>query len=86
VARVDAQQGQALAYGARRPGLAQRIARLEEYERWRPPTRLDIEAILGKDEWEAHWSMCENVIAELSRCQEVADKLRARTTASLRSS
>src|SRR5207302_9511130 len=35
----------------------ERIGRLEQYERWRPATRISFESILGKDEWEHYWTL-----------------------------
>jgi hypothetical protein len=58
--------------------VAERIARLDAYEQWRPPTKIDFEAILGREDWEKYWSMWEKVIAEMRQCQEVADLLRKR--------
>jgi hypothetical protein len=59
-------------------GIADRIARLEAYGQWKSPMQVNFEAILGRDQWERYWSMCEAVIQELRGCQEVADSLRAR--------
>jgi hypothetical protein len=56
--------------------VAERIARLEAYERWRTATKLDFLSTLGPDAWEAYWSECEGVLAEMRRCQEIADLLR----------
>jgi hypothetical protein len=64
--------------GRRLAGVPDRVARLEAYERWRPPRKIDFESILGKQVWEQYWSLCENVIAELRRNQEVANGLRDR--------
>lgn len=61
-----------------------RIARLEAYERWRPPLCVDFKGILNEQDWDAYWSMCETVIGELRRCQEVAENLRSRIAAGLR--
>jgi 5-methylcytosine-specific restriction endonuclease McrA len=58
--------------------LNDRVMRLEAFERWRPATKIDLEAIVGTEDWEAYWSLCENVIDELRRCQQVADELRRR--------
>lgn len=60
------------------PNVLERISRLEEYERWRLPTRIDFESILGKDEWDRYWSLCEKVNEELRQCQLVADSMRVR--------
>jgi hypothetical protein len=58
-------------------GIADRVSRLEAYERWRAPTRLDFAAIVPRETWEHYWSLCERVIDDMRRCQEVADKVRA---------
>lgn len=64
--------------------IIERIARLEAYEGWRPPLRVDFEAIVGNEAWEAYWSMCEAVNGEMRRCQEVADGMRDRVAAHLK--
>ncbi|HZZ28900.1 MAG TPA: HNH endonuclease [Pirellulales bacterium] len=53
-----------------------RSERLASFEKWRTPTRVDFEAIIGCDKWEQYWRLCEDVVAELHRSQEVADQLR----------
>ena len=47
-------------------------------QRWRSPKQIDLEAIIGKEDWDKYWNLCENVIQELRQCQQVADSLRAR--------
>jgi hypothetical protein len=64
-------------------GVADRIARLEAYEQWRSPTRVDFESVLGRDGWEHYWSLCEAVIEQLRQCQQVADTLRVKIGDSL---
>ncbi len=56
--------------------VAERVARLEAYERWRSPTRIDFLSIFGSDTWEHYWSQCEGVVNELRRCQDIANSLR----------
>lgn len=58
--------------------VADRVARLEAYERWRSPIKVDFESIVGRETWEHYWSLCEAVIDELRRNQQVADSIRAR--------
>jgi hypothetical protein len=58
--------------------VAERVARLEAYECWRLPTKVDLEGIVGREDWEGYWSLCEKVIEELRHCQQVADSLRTR--------
>lgn len=64
-------------------GLAERIARLEVYEQWRSPIRVDFRSVLGEEEWERYWSLCEAVIEHLRECQQVADALRLKVATSL---
>jgi hypothetical protein len=49
----------------------QRIARLEAYERWRPPTFIKFEAILGKEKWIHYWSLCDAVNSERREAQNL---------------
>jgi hypothetical protein len=58
--------------------IAARLARLEAFEQWRGPTRVDFVAILGPGLYDAYWRELDRVIAELERSQEMADELRAK--------
>lgn len=60
-----------------------RAARLEAYEAWRLPMRVDFEAIVGAQEWEQYWALCEAVVDELRNSQQVADDIRARVLRAL---
>ena len=62
--------------------VAARVERLDGYERWRAPTKLDFEIIIGRAEWEKYWLLWEAVNGQLKECQEVADALKARISAS----
>jgi hypothetical protein len=55
--------------------VAQRIARLDAYEKWRTPTKIDFDAIINVEQWKKYWQMREEVIAELRKSQEVADEI-----------
>ncbi len=59
-------------------GIAENIARLERYERWKTATKVDFALILGTEEWEKYWGLCEAVNEEMRKAQEVADRLRER--------
>ncbi|MGA2231572.1 MAG: HNH endonuclease [Tepidisphaeraceae bacterium] len=67
-------------------GVAERITRLEAYENWLTPTRVDFVSVLGNEGWEKYWSMCEAVIEELRECQTIADALRRRIGDALKAS
>ena len=64
--------------------LNQRIERLEAYERWRSPTKLDFNAFIPSDTWEHYWSLCERVIEDMNRCQEFANAIQAQVIERLR--
>lgn len=56
----------------------ERIARLDAYQKWRPPTKIDFEAILGKDDWNHYWSLWDKLNTALDEAQEVGDRIRER--------
>lgn len=60
------------------PDVASRIERLEEYERWKKPTRVDFVQILGSETWNKYWAMYDELIEELAKCQRVADEVQLR--------
>lgn len=61
-----------------------RIARLEAYEAWRTPTKLDFEKILGEDVWRVYWQMWADVMQTLEKCQKHADSLKTRIIEGIR--
>lgn len=63
------------------PDIAERISRLEAFERWREPTWIDFERVVGKGEWEAYWRSRDEVIEQMMRCQEAADRMLSIVTA-----
>jgi HNH endonuclease len=66
--------------------LEARVIRLEAYEKWRVPTKMDFEAIIGTTEWEAYWQLWTDVNDQLRKCQAVADSLRKLVAESLNAS
>ena len=65
-------------------GSEERIARLEEFERWKTPTQVDFGSIVGLQDWERYWTLCDDVNKELRQAQEVADALRTRIVETIR--
>jgi hypothetical protein len=59
-------------------GNEERVARLAAFEEWKSPTRVDFGSIVGTQEWERYWALCDAVNEEMRKAQEVADALRAR--------
>lgn len=60
------------------PDVAGRLQRLDAFESWREPTQVDFVAILGQQDWEKYWELCETVVNDLREHQEFADGLRKR--------
>jgi hypothetical protein len=54
-----------------------RVLRLEAYERWRVPTIVDFESIVGAEVYAGYWRELDRVILELEQSQAMADRLRA---------
>lgn len=57
------------------PGLEGRVTRLEAYERWRKPTRIDYAAVLGPERWSKYLSLLSTAVSHLSEAQKVAREL-----------
>ena len=55
-----------------------RVQRLEAYERWRQPTLVDFEAIIGHDAYQAYWQELDRIIGEMEISQAFANELRAK--------
>lgn len=56
--------------------LAERIQRLEAYERWKPRDPLDFSKVVPAEVWSEHWANWKSVLEELKRSQAVAAKIR----------
>jgi hypothetical protein len=61
--------------------LAERIRRLEEFERWRPAEPIDFEKIVGKEEYSRYWELLEDIVRLLKDAQLVASDHRQRIAA-----
>lgn len=53
-----------------------RAERLEKFEQWGSPIRLDIEAIVGKEKWNQHWKNCEEIQRLMKDSQTLSDDIR----------
>jgi hypothetical protein len=56
----------------------QRIARLEEFEIWGTPSRVNFEALVGAGLWAAHWRNHEGILELMREAEKVADAIRRR--------
>lgn len=62
-----------------------RIARLRAYECWRTPTRLNYQAILGKESWAQYEERLKVAIEQLVASEELASQLRETISAHMTS-
>ncbi len=65
------------------PGFAERLSRLEAYEAWREPVRLDYAALIGQDEWTHYLETMDAIVARLREAETLARRLRAQAEAAL---
>ncbi|NCU18807.1 hypothetical protein [Pallidibacillus pasinlerensis] len=52
------------------------IIRLEKYESWSNPKRIDFEVIVGKETWEKHWENCERLHKVMQESQQLSDEIK----------
>ncbi len=57
--------------------LADRVARLQKYEAWREPRKLDFAKVAGPKLWELHRKNWRNVLDLLKTSQEIANEIRS---------
>ena len=63
-------------------GLETRIERLEDFERWGLPTRVDFATLVGADLWDQHWRNYEAIVNLMRDAEQTADAIRARVAQS----
>lgn len=59
------------------PNLKKRIAKLDAYEKWRQPQKIDFAAIVGPKMWRRHRKNWRDVLSMLKKSQELASEIRA---------
>ena len=57
--------------------LESRVRRLEAFEKWRQPRKIDFAAIVGAEMWERHRRNWREVLDLLKHSQKLADEIRA---------
>jgi len=57
--------------------VGERVARLQEYEAWRQPQRIDFAAVVGPELWQQHIENWRETLKRLKDSQELAAKIRA---------
>jgi hypothetical protein len=58
------------------PDLKERALRLQNYEGWRQPRKIDFAAIVGPEMWLRHRQNWRSVLDLLKKSQELADEIR----------
>lgn len=56
--------------------VAERAARLDAYERWGSPTRLDFATLAGQDLWAEHWRNHAKIMAMMQEAEVTAARIR----------
>jgi 5-methylcytosine-specific restriction endonuclease McrA len=56
--------------------LAGRVARLQSYESWRQPRKIDFAAVVGPELWQRHRQNWRSVLELLKKSQELAAEIR----------
>lgn len=59
-----------------------RIARLEDFERWGTPTKVNFEELIGADLWARHWQNHTALLALMREAELTAETIRKRVAAS----
>jgi len=57
------------------PDLDKKIKRLEAFEKWRAPIKVNMEAAIPGELWKAHWKNLEKLHSMMRDCQKVADQI-----------
>jgi hypothetical protein len=63
--------------------LAERMARLEAYDRWREPICIDYAALVGPERWSQYQDLLNTAVTHLAEAQKVALELQAIIRAAL---
>jgi len=58
------------------PDLAERVSRLESYEAWRQPRKIDFAAVVGPEKWQRHRQNWRSVLDLLKSSQELATEIK----------
>ena len=57
--------------------LEARVARLEAFERWREPHKIDFAAVVGAEIWEMHRTNWREALAQLRKSQVLAEEIKS---------
>lgn len=57
------------------PELDKRITKIQNYEGWQEPTKIDFESIVGPEKWEAHWDNWKKIQDLMKESQLLATEI-----------
>ncbi len=57
--------------------LRERVARLQDYEVWRQPHKIDFAVVVGPEMWQRHRQNWRSVLELLKKSQELAREIRS---------
>jgi hypothetical protein len=66
------------------PDIEERIHRLEQFEAWRTPIKIDYAAIFGPEKWAQHMRYLEDILQLMAQAEVGAESLRKLVEAHLR--
>jgi hypothetical protein len=64
------------------PDIEMRISRLEHFEAWGTPTKVNFESLMGEDLWAKHWQNHKRILELMREAELTADAIRARVAES----
>lgn len=64
-------------------GYAERIRRLEEFEKWADLKQLPLRALIGDEKWNAYWAALEEIEARMRAAQLLANEIQGILTSKL---
>lgn len=59
--------------------VAERIHRLEAFEQWRIPTKIEFRSVIGDARWDEYWQSCEELVQKMAEIHCIADELKKKT-------
>ena len=63
--------------------IEERCRKIQEYERWGKPIKIDIESIIGREKWERHWKNCEAIVNLMQSSQALSDEIKEQLQSAL---
>ena len=59
------------------PDIEERMKRLQDYEMWRKPTKIEYRSIAGEEDWNEYLALRDEIILKLKEAQAKADSMKS---------